>query len=64
MENCRMNKREFLGTALAAGALPGLADAAPVAAGGPVLLTISGDIRRPNRSTCWRWALYHIAVQA
>jgi hypothetical protein len=44
-----MNKREFLGTALAAGALPGLADAAPVAAGGPVLLTISGDIRRPNR---------------
>jgi hypothetical protein len=23
MENCRMNKREFLGTALAASALPG-----------------------------------------
>lgn len=44
-----MNKREFLGAALAAGALPGLADAAPLAAGGPVLLTISGDIRRPNR---------------
>lgn len=43
-----MNKREFLGTALAAGALPGLADAAAVPAG-PVLLTISGDIRRPNR---------------
>jgi hypothetical protein len=28
MENCRMNKPEFLGSALAAGALPGLADAA------------------------------------
>jgi hypothetical protein len=48
MEDCRMNKREFLGTALAASALPGLA-AAAAAAGGPVLLTISGDIRRPNR---------------
>jgi hypothetical protein len=43
-----MNKREFLASTLAAGALPGLADAATTAAG-PVLLTISGDIRRPNR---------------
>lgn len=44
-----MNKREFLGTALAAGILPGLADAAAATPAGPVLLTISGDIRRPNR---------------
>jgi len=44
-----MNKREFLGSALAAGALPGLAGAAAVNPGGPVLLTISGAIKRPNR---------------
>lgn len=42
-----MNKREFLGAALAASALPGPARAA--APGGPVLLTISGAIGRPNR---------------
>jgi hypothetical protein len=44
-----MNKREFLGGALAASALPGLANAAAVNPGGPVLLTISGAIKRPNR---------------
>jgi hypothetical protein len=44
-----MNKREFLGGTLAASALPGLANAAPVNPGGPVLLTISGAIKRPNR---------------
>jgi hypothetical protein len=48
-EDCRMNKREFLGAALGASALPGLAGAAAPAAGGPVLLTISGAITRPNR---------------
>ena len=44
-----MNKREFLAGSLAAGALPGLAGAAAITPAGPVLLTISGDIRRPNR---------------
>lgn len=44
-----MNKREFLGAALVAGALPGPANAAAIKPGGPVLLTISGAIRRPNR---------------
>ena len=44
-----MNKREFLAGTLVAGALPGLADAAAATPAGPVLLTISGDIRRPNR---------------
>jgi hypothetical protein len=46
-----MNKREFLGAALASGALPGLAAAAAPAPAGPVLLTISGKLQRPNRST-------------
>lgn len=44
-----MNKREFLGGALAASALPGLANGAAVHPVGPVLLTISGAITRPNR---------------
>ena len=44
-----MKKREFLGAALAGGALPGLAGAAAATPGGPVLLTVSGAIRRPNR---------------
>lgn len=42
-----MDKRQFLGTALAAGTLPALAGAAP--AGGPALLTITGAIKRSNR---------------
>jgi hypothetical protein len=45
-----MKKRQFLGTALlAAGALPAAAKPAARAAKGPVLLTISGAITRPNR---------------
>jgi len=44
-----MDKRHFLGTALAAGALPALANAAPTAASGPALLTITGAIKRSNR---------------
>jgi hypothetical protein len=44
-----MKKREFLGGALAASTLPGPAKAAAVNPGGPVLLTISGAIKRPNR---------------
>jgi len=44
-----MKKRRFFGAALAAGALPALAGASTRAATGPVLLTISGTIARPNR---------------
>lgn len=44
-----MNKREFLSGALAASALPGPVNAAAVNPDGPVLLTISGAIKRPNR---------------
>jgi hypothetical protein len=44
-----MNKREFFGAALAAGALPGVAGAASASPASPVLLTISGSITRPNR---------------
>lgn len=45
-----MNKREFLGAAALAGAMPLLAEAAPVTpAPGPALLTITGAISRPNR---------------
>jgi hypothetical protein len=44
-----MNKRAFLGTALVSSALPGLSTAAAPASAGPVLLTISGNIRRSNR---------------
>ena len=44
-----MEKRQFLGSAaLAVGALPA-AGAAPVAARGPTLLTVTGAIQRPNR---------------
>ncbi|MBD8531405.1 MULTISPECIES: molybdopterin-dependent oxidoreductase [unclassified Massilia] len=49
-----MNKRDFLGAALAAGALPAATASAAkepacTTAAGPALLTISGAIRRPNR---------------
>lgn len=43
-----MNKRDFLGATLVAGALPGPVHAAAMP-GGPVLLTVSGAITRPNR---------------
>jgi hypothetical protein len=48
-----MNKRQFLGAAAAAGALP-LAGRAPAAAlpappGGPALLTVTGNIAHSNR---------------
>lgn len=45
-----MDKRHFLGAALASGALPGLASAAPAGGpAGPALLTITGNIKRSNR---------------
>ncbi|QYF95124.1 molybdopterin-dependent oxidoreductase [Massilia sp. PAMC28688] len=43
-----MNKRLFLGTALAAGAAPILGAAAVQRASGPALLTVTGDVK-PNR---------------
>lgn len=45
-----MDKRHFLGAALASSALPAIAAPAPVPAGGPALLTITGDIKRSNRA--------------
>ena len=44
-----MNKRHFLGAALAAGALPALAGTDAKAAPGPALLTVTGAIGKPNR---------------
>lgn len=44
-----MDKRCFLGAALAAGGLPALAAPRPKAAAGPTLLTITGNIGRANR---------------
>ncbi len=44
-----MDKRHFLGAALASSALPALAGPAPAPAGGPALLTITGAIGRSNR---------------
>ena len=44
-----MDKRHFLGAALAAGSSPFLAAPPPKAPSGPALLTISGEIRRSNR---------------
>ncbi|VXC23984.1 molybdopterin-dependent oxidoreductase [Massilia sp. 9I] len=44
-----MDKRHFLGAALASGALPATGIAAPAAKGGPALLTITGAIGRSNR---------------
>lgn len=44
-----MDKRHFLGAALASSALPAIAAPASTPAGGPALLTISGNIKRSNR---------------
>lgn len=44
-----MDKRHFLGAALASSALPAIAAPASAPAGGPALLTITGDVRRSNR---------------
>jgi hypothetical protein len=44
-----MNKREFLGTAALASAVPVLGQAQPSPARGPALLTVTGAIARPNR---------------
>jgi hypothetical protein len=45
-----MNKRQFLGAAaLAAGALPAVAADDPKTGKGPALLTVTGDIAKPNR---------------
>ncbi|MFB9245322.1 molybdopterin-dependent oxidoreductase [Massilia antarctica] len=45
-----MKKRHFLGAAVSAAALPGLACAAPArAAQGPALLTLTGALARSNR---------------
>lgn len=44
-----MDKRHFLGAALASGALPAIAAPAVVPAGGPALLTITGAVKRSNR---------------
>lgn len=44
-----MNKRQFLGTAALAGALPASTLAAAPAARGPALLTLTGAITRANR---------------
>lgn len=44
-----MDKRHFLGAALASGALPAIAATPPAPAGGPALLTITGAIGRSNR---------------
>jgi hypothetical protein len=50
-----MDKRRFLRTTLASAALPGLALAVPAKGSpgaqpaGPTLLTLSGDVRHPNR---------------
>jgi hypothetical protein len=44
-----MEKRQFLGAALAGGALPALAAAGAAAPKGPTLLTVTGAIAAPNR---------------
>lgn len=44
-----MDKRHFLGAALASGALPAIAAPAALPAGGPALLTIIGAVKRSNR---------------
>jgi hypothetical protein len=44
-----MNKRDFMGAALLAGAAPAVAAPTPKAAAGPVLLTITGQVGKTNR---------------
>lgn len=44
-----MNKRNFMGAALLAGAAPALASSPAKPAGGPVLLTITGEVGKTNR---------------
>ncbi|BDT56807.1 hypothetical protein MasN3_03010 [Massilia varians] len=44
-----MDKRHFLGAALASGTLPAIAAPAVVPTGGPALLTITGAVTRSNR---------------
>lgn len=44
-----MNKREFIGTAALAGAVPVFGQAQPSPGKGPVLLTVTGAVGRPNR---------------
>ncbi|MFN3791286.1 molybdopterin-dependent oxidoreductase [Massilia sp.] len=44
-----MDKRHFLGAALASSTLPAIAAASSPPARGPALLTITGDIKRSNR---------------
>lgn len=44
-----MHKRQFLAAALAAGTLSTRVRAAPAAARGPALLTVTGSIDKPNR---------------
>lgn len=45
-----MDKRHFLGAALASSALPAIAAPAPASSSGPALLTLTGAIGRSNRS--------------
>jgi hypothetical protein len=49
-----MHKREFLGTAALASAVPVLGQAQPSPARGPALLTVTGAIARPNRGPSTR----------
>lgn len=44
-----MHKRQFLASATALAGLPALAAARPATASGPILLTITGAIGKPNR---------------
>jgi hypothetical protein len=48
-QHFRMDKRHFLGAALATAALPAAAAAPSAPASGPALLTLTGDIGRSNR---------------
>lgn len=44
-----MNKRDFMGAALLAGAVPAVAAPAAKPAAGPVLLTLTGEVGKTNR---------------